>query len=111
MHEISVAEELIRIVIENAEKAGIKKVSEVNLRIGELSCIVPDSLQFAFEVLSQDKITQGAKLNIERTQPRFECHQCHSVMSGNMERCGECGSDEIRVIGGDDLQIVSFVGD
>ena len=65
MHELSIAGELLEIIYRYAEDAGVSKVSSVNLRIGELSGIYPDSLEFAFEVLSEGKITENADLKIE----------------------------------------------
>jgi len=111
MHELSIAEELLGIIFENAEKAGIKKVSEVNLRIGEFSGILPDALQFAFEVLSQEKITEGARLNIKTISPRFVCQGCQRRVSKQSQICPRCGSEEIAAEWGHDLQIVSFIGD
>ena len=111
MHELSIAEELLALIYENAEKAGIKKVSEVNLRVGEFSGVLPDALQFAFEMLSQKKITEGARLNIETVSPRFICQGCHHTVGRDSCKCPHCDSDEIVAEGGHDFQIVSFVGD
>ena len=111
MHELSIAEELLKIIFENAIKAGIDKVSKVNLRIGAYSGIFPDSLEFAFEVLSQDKMTEGAQLIIERVTPRFICQQCNRSVESDRDYCENCGSDEIVMLGGDELEIVSFEGD
>ena len=111
MHELSIAGELLGIIFENAEKAGIKKVSEVNLRIGEFSGILPDALQFAFEVLSQEKMTEGAQLNIKKVSPRFTCQGCGRRVRRGLEVCPRCGSNEITAEGGHELQIISFVGD
>ncbi len=111
MHELSIAEELLDIIFKNAGKAGISKVSVVNLKIGEYAGIYPDSLEFAFEVLSQEKMTQGARVNIERIAPRFICQKCQSIVSRDKEKCEHCGSEEITMQGGDELEIVSFEGD
>ncbi len=111
MHELSIAQELLDIIFVNAEEAGIRSVSEVNLRIGEYAGIFPDSLQFAFEVLSQDKMTEGASLNIEHVAPRFVCQKCQTELKRGEERCNRCGSSDIRMIGGDELELVSFEGE
>jgi len=111
MHELSIAQELLDIIFVNAEEAGIHSVSEVNIRIGEYAGIFPDSLQFAFEVLSQDKMTEGASLNIEHVAPRFVCQTCGTEMRREDERCTRCGNSDIRMIGGDELELVSFEGE
>jgi len=117
MHELSIAEQLLQIIFKNAAQAGIKKVYSINLRIGEHSGIVPDSLEFAFEVLSRGKITEGARLHIEKTSPVFKCSKCgwednHMDTDYSVSwTCPNCGEDEVYVQGGDDLEIVSFEGD
>jgi len=111
MHELSIAQELLDIIYVNAEEAGIRSVSEVNLRIGEYAGIFPDSLQFAFEVLSQDRMTEGASLNIEHVAPRYVCQKCRKELKRGDDRCNRCGSGEIRMIGGDELELVSFEGE
>lgn len=67
MHELSITEELLHIINEKALEAGISKVYEINLKIGEFSGIFSDALLFAFEVLSKDTITEGAIVKIEKS--------------------------------------------
>jgi len=67
MHELSITEELLQIINEKALEAGINKVYEINLKIGEFSGIFSDALLFAFEVLSKDTITEGAIVKIEKS--------------------------------------------
>ena len=111
MHELSVAEELLSIIRDSAEKAGVKKVAAVNLRIGELSSILPESLEFAFQILSQGTITDGARINIDHAPAALLCGRCGARVGREESSCGRCGSDEMRVIGGDQLEILSFEGD
>ena len=116
MHELSIAEELLGIIVDNAEKAGVRKVVEVNLRIGDYSGILPEALEFAFQVLSHGKITDGAHLNIERTKPLFTCRSCGN--EGAQEEgapeegaCPRCGGVEMKLTSGDQLEILSFEGE
>ncbi len=68
MHELSIAEELLQIIIKKASQLGIGKIEQINLKIGEFSGILPDALVFAFEMLSKDTITDGARIEIERSE-------------------------------------------
>ena len=111
MHELSIAEELLSIIRDSAEKAGIRRVAAVNLRIGELSSILPESLEFAFQILSQGTITDGARVNIDHARAAFLCGRCGAKVGRDDCRCARCGSDELRVVGGDQLEILSFEGD
>lgn len=111
MHELSIAEELLNIIEREAESAGIKKVNKINLRVGEMSGIVVDSLLFAFEVLSKNRITEGAEVIVEKTAVEFFCANCGAKLKGDEERCSVCGSIEFNPEGGEELQILSFEGD
>ena len=111
MHELSIAEELLRIIRDSAEKAGIRKVASVNLRIGEFSSILPESLEFAFLVLSRGTITDGARLSIDQAPAVFVCGRCGAKVDRNEISCPRCGGEEMRLAGGDELQILSFEGE
>jgi hydrogenase nickel incorporation protein HypA/HybF len=68
MHELSIAEELQKIIIEKASEAGIHTIERISLRIGEYSGILPDALIFAFEMISRDTITEHARIDIEQSE-------------------------------------------
>ncbi len=67
MHELSITQELLRIIDEKAREAGVAQVHRVHLRIGRYAGVVEDALLFSFEVLSHDSITGGAEVRIEQT--------------------------------------------
>jgi hydrogenase nickel incorporation protein HypA/HybF len=68
MHELSIAEELLNIITKKAQQVGIRKISRIDLRIGEFSGVLPDALVFAFEMLSRDTMSQGARIEIEESE-------------------------------------------
>lgn len=76
MHELSVTEDILRIVKEHAENGGASQVTDIYLVIGELSSFVDDSIQFYFDMLSPDTIAEGATLHFERIKTRFRCRKC-----------------------------------
>ena len=62
MHELSVTEGLIKIIVDEAEKRDIRKISRINLVIGDLASIVDDSVQFYYDILSKGTAAEGAVL-------------------------------------------------
>jgi hydrogenase nickel incorporation protein HypA/HybF len=68
MHELSIAEELLSIITEKAAQVGIHKISRIDLKIGEFSGILPDALVFAFEMLSKETMSEGARIEIEESE-------------------------------------------
>ena len=64
MHELAIIEGVLDMVTERLPDATI---SCVRLEVGELSGVVPDSLQFCFELATEGTSLQGASLEITQT--------------------------------------------
>lgn len=76
MHELSIMDNALNLALDQAQKAGATRVYLVRLRIGALSGVVPDALQFAFEALTPGTLAEGAVLDIENIPARFWCSTC-----------------------------------
>lgn len=63
MHEVALAQSILDIVTETARKNKAGKIIGIRLRIGKLSCVNLDSLQFAFSCISPDTPAEGAELS------------------------------------------------
>ena len=50
MHEIGIVNGILKTVIDTAREAGASRVVSVKLRIGDMCEVVPESLDFAWEV-------------------------------------------------------------
>lgn len=66
MHEFSIAQNILGIVLAEAERNEGKKVKSIYLKLGEKSHIEPESLLFCLEVVSKGTIAEEAKVYIER---------------------------------------------
>lgn len=53
MHELSITQSMLDIVLDQAKTADAKKVTKINLVIGELSGVVSDCVQFYFDFLKR----------------------------------------------------------
>ena len=76
MHELSIAESLLEIIVDESKKHGLERVNKIKLQIGEFAAVVPESLTFCFEMVSRDTVASGALIEIET---RWHC--------GSMRRC------------------------
>jgi len=94
MHEYSIMQSALQQALHEARAAGAAHVHEIRLRIGVLSGVVPDALQFAFEVLTPGTLAQGAVLKIEDVPARFWCASCQrEFVSVNLyAECPDCHS-------------------
>ncbi|MBD3336888.1 MAG: hydrogenase maturation nickel metallochaperone HypA [Candidatus Eisenbacteria bacterium] len=107
MHELPIAQNLLSLVLEHAEKNGGGRVVGVHLVVGELSSIVDDSLQFYWEIITAGSAAEGSQLHFRRLPMRLRCRDCETTFEpANLEyRCSACGSRRVGVEGGDDLRL------
>jgi len=71
-----VSESILGIVLRHAERAGARRVTGVNLVIGDLTGFIDESIQFYFDFLSRETVAQGAQLRFDRVAPRVRCRAC-----------------------------------
>jgi hydrogenase nickel incorporation protein HypA/HybF len=73
MHELSVTESILDIATKHGQQAGATRVTDIHLVIGQLASIVDDSVQFYWDIISQDSICAAAKLHFKRIPALLEC--------------------------------------
>jgi hydrogenase nickel incorporation protein HypA/HybF len=76
MHEYAVTEGLLKLVLDEAEKAGASKITEIKLVIGDLSTIFDESIQMYFDLMSEGTKAHGAVLVFRRVPALFKCKDC-----------------------------------
>jgi len=120
LHELSTMDMIIKSVLKAAKEKEAERILEITLEIGELTFLNPEQLKFAFKVLSEGTIIEGAKLRINIVKPRIECMECgfkgevkyegpqiHILTSYLPIKCPECGSFNIKFLSGRECTIKS----
>lgn len=81
----------------------------MHLRIGQLRQVVPDTLDFAWEITVRESPLADARLVIEHHPVVIRCRICdlESALDGWDLRCS-CGSTDVTVIGGDELEVTAL---
>ena len=107
MHEVSLMKNLLRTVEDVAVREGGAPVHVIHLRIGELSGVNTDALSFAFEVLSKGTLAEKSRLEFERVPLRARCGDCGAEFHPDefVFRCKKCGSPEIDVLCGREMEV------
>jgi hydrogenase nickel incorporation protein HypA/HybF len=98
MHELSIAESLIKIIREEMAKHGLTRLHSVKIVYGQISAIVPEALETSFEMLTMNTPLAGAKMECEVKPMVVRCRQCAAEFSPSHEEryimpCPECGTE------------------
>jgi hydrogenase nickel incorporation protein HypA/HybF len=107
VHELAITEGVVEAVTGRLPGA---RISCVRLEIGALSGVVPDSVRFCFDLVTEGTDLQGARLEITEPAGRCKCRTCGSEFEpdGPILLC-PCGSADVAVLDGQDLKITSVV--
>src|SRR5574340_333471 len=79
MHELSLAENMLRIIEDAAHEQDFRRVRAVVLEIGRLAAVEPDAMRFCFEAVTSGSIAEGARLEIIESAGQGRCATCHGM--------------------------------
>ena len=111
MHEMGIALQIVEIATASIPPdAGPVKVEKINLKIGKLAAVVPESLRFCFEVAVKDSPLDGARLAIEELPVVARCNDCQTEWTINSPafKCENCDSGSLEILSGRELDIESI---
>ena len=83
MHELSLATGIVETVVKHAEG---RRVTSVQMRIGTLRQVVPESLDFYFGICSRDTICEGAELEQEILKARASLQRLRRGVGARLPR-------------------------
>lgn len=107
MHEISIAQSIIEIVEAKARAANSTNVQTIKILLGEFTTIVPEALEFAFEIARSKTLAENARLEIETVPMVVRCVTCGPVadpVRGVCLICPRCGLP-LEIVSGEELQV------
>jgi hydrogenase nickel incorporation protein HypA/HybF len=104
MHELSIADALLRIALRHADG---RRIESVEVQVGHLRQVVPDALTFAWTLVTEGTGAEGAKLIMEEVPAAGVCRGCgtESEWDAFPLACTACGSFDVRLVRGEELCI------
>ncbi len=104
MHELSITQGIIEIC---EQHSGGRRVRGLVVEIGELSGVVPEAVEFAFEACSRGTQLQGARLEIVRIPGRGHCRACavEVPLASLYDACPSCGEYGLTVVSGEEMRV------
>ncbi len=112
MHELSICGGILdvaRVALE-ALPPPPPPVSQVTVRVGRLTTVIPASLRYHFDLLAPGTVLEGATLLVEEVPIRGRCSDCAAgfEIETLSFTCPACGSGFVELTSGRELQVVSL---
>jgi hydrogenase nickel incorporation protein HypA/HybF len=110
MHEYSIVQDLLNQCEEIARENGASVVLKIDVKIGVMSGVEPHLLKSAFDTFKQETICENAKLCIQEQSVIIKCKEClaETTLQEYRYLCRECQSNNVEVIDGEDMYLMSL---
>jgi len=108
LHELSICGSIADIA---AGYAAGRPVDVINVRVGQLRQVVPDTLVYCWNLVSGQTPLAGSRIVVETVPARIKCRACaHVTEIGPVPvfACGACGGSDAEVISGEEFLITSL---
>lgn len=105
MHELSVALQLVDRIVAVAVEQGARALG-ATVRVGDLACIQPDALRFAFEAARRGTPAERCELRVVSVPARLRCRICGAEGERDpLSPCGECSERAFEIVEGRELRL------
>jgi hydrogenase nickel incorporation protein HypA/HybF len=113
LHELAIAESLLEIILEESRRHNLQRLHTVRLHVGALAAVVPESLEFCFNLVSQNTIASGVELAITTLPIVARCPDCNTTFEVENQTflCPACGDPALELISGRELSLVGIEGE
>lgn len=110
MHELSLAEGILRIVEEAAPREGFSRARAVRIEVGRLAGVEVEALRFCFDAVVRDSLAEGARLDIVEAAGGGWCQDCaREVEIGTLyDTCPACGGCRVQATKGLEMRIIDI---
>ena len=107
MHELGIATSIFDIVRQYVPEGRAASVRRVHVRVGDLSGVMPEALEFCFSVAVEGTPYRSAILAIEQVPMRGRCKDCGAVLSMRepVFWCPDCHSPRVQMTSGRELDV------
>jgi hydrogenase nickel incorporation protein HypA/HybF len=110
MHELALASSLFKIMETTAAQNGGGRIEAATLRLGAMTHIEPETLSFAFDVVTRGTCAEGCQLRFERVPLTVTCPSCRFAgeIAPDAGACPQCGGVGLTVTGGREIELDSI---
>jgi len=107
VHELGITRSIVEIAERTARQQGARRVLSVTVEIGDLSGVIPESVEFCFEACCHGTLLEKSRLIIERIAGLGRCRACgHECAIDSFSfACPACAALGLERLQGDELRI------
>ncbi len=107
MHELALCAAIAATV---GDHAGGAAVRAVNVEIGHLRQVVPETLQFCWTLHNEGTPLQGCELVVDHVPAAIRCRGCgdRTVLEEPLLVCGSCDGTDVELTSGEELSVTSI---
>lgn len=108
MHELSLCQSIFD-VVDRARRG--RRVAVIHLDIGRLRQVVPETLVYNWELVSEAGPLEGSELDINSIPLRLRCRDCGDTSEVGRALafvCPACGSVRVAPVSGEEFAVTSI---
>ncbi|MDR2957684.1 MAG: hydrogenase maturation nickel metallochaperone HypA [Coriobacteriales bacterium] len=110
MHEFSLMASVLQVAEQSARQANAQRITRITLKIGALTEVLPDAMQFAHQALTPGTLAEGSDLVLNQIEARSRCLSCGLEYTPDRYRryCPDCAALACELLAGRELEIESI---
>jgi len=84
-----------------------RPIDRIFVRVGYFRQVVPDSLQFNWQMLTASTDLDGCVLEVEHVPAMVSCRSCeaNAALDAPILMCPACGSSDVTLLSGDEFLV------
>ena len=109
MHELAITQSILQIATDEARRVGASQIKVIRIKVGALTDIVPESVQFYLDSLTPGTLAEKVRLETILVPVGATCPRCqHFFVVGDYDlTCPQCGGMG-KITQGRELQVESL---
>jgi hydrogenase nickel incorporation protein HypA/HybF len=123
MHEATLANSIVQIVLRHADQAVAKNVRSVTVELGEWTTFNPEQVKFWVKIGFENTIAQSAKVYFKKVPGKIRCKSCNyegkcppstdeiDHFIGLILQCPLCQSPDVEIVQGREATVKKIIID
>ncbi|MBI5300756.1 MAG: hydrogenase maturation nickel metallochaperone HypA [Chloroflexi bacterium] len=110
MHEIGIAQDMLRIALDYAAKHHAKRILGFHVEMSALADESDDALRFHLDMLTRGTLAEGARIEVTQAPVQAKCFECGNdfQLTTDIAICPRCSSMQVNIVDADEFRLASI---